>query len=59
MAMKGGIVFRGDATASFRSMSSPTRKTGKMSNPAHRAPGKGKMKSPVKAANAMLRRGGK
>lgn len=57
--MKGGIVHRADATASFRSLSSPTRRSGSMSNPAHRAPGKGKMADPVKAAGKMLKRGGK
>jgi len=59
MAMKGGIVFRGDATASFSSMSKPTRRQGSMRNPAHRAPGKGKMANPVKAAGSVLKRGGK
>lgn len=59
MAMKGGLVFRGDATASFRSLAKPTRRHSSKSNAAHRAPGKGKMSNPVKAAGAVLKRGGK
>jgi len=59
MAMKGGIVFRGDATAKFSSLAKPTRRQGSMRNPAHRRPSTGKMGDPVKMAGSMLKRGGK
>lgn len=59
MAMKGGLVHRGDATASFKSLAKPTRRQGKMGNPAHAKPRRGKMGDPVKAAGKMLKRGGK
>jgi len=59
MAMKGGLVHRGDATASFKSLASPTGKTGKLGRGAYSTSRKGRMADPVKAANRMLRRGGK
>lgn len=55
----GGLVMRGDATAAISNWSSPTGKSKALSNPAHSAPGKGKMSDPVKMAGAVLKRGGK
>ena len=53
----GGIVHRGDATAHFSSLASPTGKTRKNSDSGQRSPGASTMANPVKAANAVLRRG--
>lgn len=53
----GGIVHRGDATAHFSSLASPTGKTRKGRNPAHGSPSAKTMKDPVKAATARLRKG--
>lgn len=55
--VKGGIVHRGDATASFNSLANPTGKLRTHANPAHGSPSASTMNDPVKAAGAKLRKG--